>query len=232
MNRRIQTILFVSRDAAFSEVCKKQLRDAGDEVRAEMAASLEEANAFAQRNPPDVILLDETALVPTGGDPAGGTQELERAATRLAGLAPVVVVAAAERQSEMAGLLAAGAADFVARAGHFPPVAIGLLERRLRNTVPESSEAERPSGAGSMTLLEMEEDFGEILRHEINNPLTGILGNAELLLAEVRRRNDGRLPLGAQRRLETIADLAVRLRETVRRLSQSWEARHDHVRSA
>jgi signal transduction histidine kinase len=57
----------------------------------------------------------------------------------------------------------------------------------------------------------------------MNNPLTGILGNAELLLAEVRRKNDGQLPDGGQQRLETIAALAVRLRETVRRLSQTWE---------
>jgi hypothetical protein len=38
------------------------------------------------------------------------------------------------------------------------------------------------------------EAFGEVFRHELNNPLTGILGNAELLLAEVRRKNDGRMP--------------------------------------
>jgi len=67
--------------------------------------------------------------------------------------------------------------------------------------------------------------FGEILRHELNNPLTGILGNAELLLAEVQRKNDGQLPQHGQQRLETIAALAVRLRETVRRLSERWETR-------
>ncbi len=71
------------------------------------------------------------------------------------------------------------------------------------------------------------EDFGEILRHEVNNPLTGILGNAELLLA--RREN---LPAGAVQRLEIIAELAMRLRETIRRLSRAWEARHGHARSA
>jgi signal transduction histidine kinase len=70
------------------------------------------------------------------------------------------------------------------------------------------------------------ETFGEVLRHELNNPLTGVLGNAELLLAEVRRKNGGQLPNGGQQRLETIAALAVRLRETVRRLSQDWESRH------
>ena len=31
-------------------------------------------------------------------------------------------------------------------------------------------------------------DFAEFLRHELNNPLTGILGNAELLLAEIARK--------------------------------------------
>jgi len=71
------------------------------------------------------------------------------------------------------------------------------------------------------------EDFGEVLRHELNNPLTGILGNAELLLSEIRRKSDGCLPQGAPQRLETIAALAVRLRESVRRLSQEWESRED-----
>ena len=87
-------------------------------------------------------------------------------------------------------------------------------------------QAQSQSGRGVLGPQNPEgrpEAFGEILRHELNNPLTGILGNAELLLAEVRRKNDGRLPSGGRQRLETIAALAVRLRETVRRLSQEWE---------
>jgi signal transduction histidine kinase len=76
---------------------------------------------------------------------------------------------------------------------------------------------------------EAPEDFGEVLRHELNNPLTGILGNAELLLAEVHRKRDGKLPHGGEQRLETIAALAVRLRETVSRLSHEWEARQHPV---
>jgi signal transduction histidine kinase len=62
-----------------------------------------------------------------------------------------------------------------------------------------------------------------VLRHELNNPLTGILGNAELLLLEARR---GKLDLPPQtlQRLETITELAVRMRETVRLLSDRWEA--------
>jgi signal transduction histidine kinase len=59
----------------------------------------------------------------------------------------------------------------------------------------------------------------------VNNPLTGILGNAELLL----NRREG-LPPQAIARLETIAELAVRLRETIRRLSDCWESSHDSAR--
>ena len=71
-------------------------------------------------------------------------------------------------------------------------------------------------------------DLGRLLRHELNNPLTGILGNAELLLGELRRKNV-ELPAQVQQRLETIATLAVRMRETVRFLSEIWEAQKGDV---
>jgi signal transduction histidine kinase len=76
-----------------------------------------------------------------------------------------------------------------------------------------------------------DENFGELLRHELNNPLTGILGNAELLLAELRRTNGERDSPTDLKRLEIIAALAVRMRETVRRLSQACDSREDRVRS-
>ena len=63
---------------------------------------------------------------------------------------------------------------------------------------------------------EFPSDMATIFRHEINNPLTGILGNAELLLA----RRDHLSTVDTQR-LQTVVDLAVRLRETTRRLSNA-----------
>src|SRR5271168_5281786 len=104
------------------------------------------------------------------------------------------------------------------------------LDRTLERT-PEPIETRLASTKDFMDnpggpLAGAGDDFGEVLRHELNNPLTGILGNAELLLAEIRRGNDNRLPLGGLQRLETIAALAVRLRETIRRLSQEWEVRN------
>lgn len=53
---------------------------------------------------------------------------------------------------------------------------------------------------------------------------TGILGNAELLLT----RKD-RLSAIETQRLQTVVDLAVRLRETIRRVSNSWE---NHLHAA
>jgi signal transduction histidine kinase len=147
---------------------------------------------------------------------------LNTVVSALAVHAPVVVIGAPDQESELAALVAAGAADFVERAGGCLPVALEMVERRLRQAQRVASEAQQFAGAKGISNGEA---FGEVLRHEMNNPLTGILGNAELLLAEVRRKNDGRLPHGGQQRLETIAALAVRLRETVRRLSQECETR-------
>jgi signal transduction histidine kinase len=127
-------------------------------------------------------------------------------------------------------LVAAGAADYVVRTEESLNVALGLVERRLRKAQKDahllSAAFEGNSPASDRGPGEFGgQDFGEALRHELNNPLTGILGNAELLLAEIRRKTDGQMPQGASQRLETIAALAVRLRETVRRLSQEWESR-------
>src|SRR3954462_4110718 len=49
------------------------------------------------------------------------------------------------------------------------------------------------------------------VRHEINNPLTGVLGQAQLLLRE-------ELSPAARKRVETIEQLASRIRDTVAQL--------------
>ena len=166
------------------------------------------AEVGQMRTKASVFLLDESGIEDRS------KEGLESAVNSLAEEGPVVVVAAPERQSELTLLLASGAADFVARTGNFVPVAVGLVERRIRLAAAEGLGVS--GGFGGECVA----DFGEILRHEVNNPLTGILGNAEMLLA----RRD-RLPASAVERLEIIANLAVRLRETVRRLSSAAELR-------
>lgn len=218
-------LLVVSRNEALCETLRRALApvdadpdEIGAGLQLRMAASPEEARRMAWDEDPDLIVLEESACA--GAEPR---PSLATSLSLLAGFAPLVVLAAPERLEELAPLLAAKAAEFIPLAGNHMPQVLARIERQLSQRKREAAVVTLPVVEPQSGLAD--EDFGEILRHELNNPLTGILGNAELLLAEVRRRKDGRLPQDAQQRLETITDLAVRLRETVRRLSQQLEER-------
>ena len=220
-----QTILLVSDDAAFCAAARRELEAKEEGLRVAAVSTVDAARRIVADAAPDVILLEDTAVMLEPEENPGRAACLESAVAVLAAYAPVVVIGGAHHEMELTALVAAGAADFVARAGGGLTVALEAVEQRLRQAKHAPAGALHPLFGEDPTA----EAFGEVLRHELNNPLTGILGNAELLLAEVRRKNDGQLPNGGQQRLETIAALAVRLRETVRRLSQDWEARHHPV---
>jgi len=168
------------------------------------APSLAQARRLVERLLPGVIFLD--AEVIAGADVRPAVRELAR-------YAPVVAAVSPEQARELSVLVVAGTVDCVPEGEEFVELAAALIERRLlaAQRLLERVEASESGDSG---------DFGSLLRHELNNPLTGILGNAEMLL---HRRQW--LPHDAVPRLETIADLAVRLRETVRRLSSAWESR-------
>jgi signal transduction histidine kinase len=220
-----QTILLVSDDAAFCSAARRELETKRRNLRVAAVSTLDAARRIVVDAAPAVILLEDSSAGAACAASSEGQLPypayLEAAVSDLAASAPVVVVGNTSLEPELAALVAAGLADFVPRTGGSLGVAINIVEQRLL-------EASEPPKTASHAAADQPnaEAFGEVLRHELNNPLTGILGNAELLLAEVRRKNDGQLPNGGQQRLETIAALAVRLRETVRRLSQEWEARH------
>jgi signal transduction histidine kinase len=208
------TIQIVCADLKLLRRYRVELERTGEPYQFRLAQSPDEARRSFLQVDPAVILLDESAAPASSKENA-----LDAVAAELTEAAPVVVVAVAERQTELAFLLGSGAADFVVRRGSFVSVAADAVERRVR-FADYATGVTFPAG-------ELTGDFGEILRHEVNNPLTGILGNAELLLV-----GRDRLPPDAIARVETIAELAVRLRETVRRLSHTWETRPDPVRSA
>lgn len=75
-------------------------------------------------------------------------------------------------------------------------------EQRLRTLIAEHESK----------LVEIAELVANV-RHEINNPLTGVIGQAQLLLRED-------LSPAARRRVETIEQLAGRIRDTVARLRE------------
>jgi signal transduction histidine kinase len=217
-----RTILLVSDDATLCAAARQELeaREAG--LRVAAVSTVEAARRIIADAAPAVILLEDTSVAADSREhPAHGAR-LESAVSALAAYAPVVVIGQARHQNDLAQLITDGLADFVARSNGYLPEALGLVRQRLHHAPKLLSNALPPALLEDATA----DAFGEVLRHELNNPLTGILGNAELLLAEVRRKNDGQLPNGGQQRLETIAALAVRLRETVHRLSQDWEARN------
>jgi signal transduction histidine kinase len=222
MGTREQTVLMISDDASLCARTRHELQTREAKLRIAMVSSVDAARLVVEDEAPAVILLEEAAVK---SDPEHGVRlRLEAVVSSLAGYAPVVVLGNEARPAELDALVAAGAADYVDLPLKNLPVAADLVERRLKQSrqFEENISAAKLESEGQ-DAIHGAEDFGQLLRHELNNPLTGILGNAELLLSEVKRKNDGRLPQGGQMRLETIAALAVRLRETVRRLSQEWE---------
>ena len=198
-------VLAISRDERCSARIGAWLAESPSACEVRHAASIEQARRLVERLLPKAIFLD--AEVIAGGDVRAAVRELAR-------YAPVVAAVSPENARELSVLVVAGTVDCVPPGEEFVELAAALVERRLlaSRRLLERVEAVDAEESG---------DFGSLLRHELNNPLTGILGNAEMLL---HRRQW--LPNDAVPRLETIADLAVRLRETVRRLSSAWESRH------
>jgi signal transduction histidine kinase len=223
---REHTILLVSDDPELCAAARREFEARDEGLRVAAVRTVDAARRIIEDAAPTVILLEHTSITRGGEGLVGNMPRLHSVVSSLAVHAPVVVIGARDQQSELAFLVEAGAADFVERRGGCLPIALEMVERRLRHAQQAVIEGRLSGGAKNILSGEA---FGEVLRHEMNNPLTGILGNAELLLAEVRRKNDGRLPNGGQQRLETIAALAVRLRETVRRLSQECQARQHPV---
>ena len=85
-------------------------------------------------------------------------------------------------------------------------------------TEPENESANPGSDAQDQLAqyrrkLEETADLVARIRHEINNPLTGVLGQAQLLLRED-------LSERSRKRVKTIEDLALRLRDVVGQLRE------------
>jgi signal transduction histidine kinase len=117
---------------------------------------------------------------------------------------PTLVLVPSGAEESAAGLLERDNTDVLLRQGDYLPLLPAWLRRAL----------ERRQAAW--------EEVGRIVRHEINNPLTGVLGNAELILAE-----PAPLPLPVRARLRTIINLAVRMCEVVRTLEERRLGRSD-----
>jgi signal transduction histidine kinase len=188
------------RDQAVAKAITAAAQDRPHRIRFTVCGNLRDLRDCLRRDIAAVALLDESIL---------DAATLGETLLQLTESSPVIMLAAPRRQSELARWVARGDVEFVPNVGEFVSLAAAFIARRLR-------------------WAELPPDFASILRHEINNPLTGILGNAELLLAHSRDK----LAPNLMQRVETVFDLAVRLRETTRRLSNAWEREHTEARSA
>jgi signal transduction histidine kinase len=205
------TSLLGCADTALTQLLANAMDGLTDVSRPAVASNLPELSLLVARTTPKVIIVDHALF-----QRAAFAEPLRQ----LAAKAPVILLAPPERQVEVARLVAGGEVEFVARVGDFVPLALGLIERRLRWAAMSNSVVGPP-------WAELPGDIATILRHEINNPLTGILGNAELLLA-----HRDRFSTVDTQRLQTVVNLAVRLRETTRRLSNAWESQTRSLKAA
>ena len=207
----------------FCAEARHELQRRRKDLRIADADGLAGARQILGHHAPAVILAEERVLADADGTLRTRLREIESALSLLAGSAPVVWIGAAEEGAQVTRAVRSGAVDFVPRSALCLPAAVTMVERRLRTSANAMQRGGARGAAVSLGELRLDDsDFGEVLRHQLNNPLTGILGNAELLLLESRR---GKLDLPPRtlQRLEIIVELAVRMRETVRHLSDRWE---------
>ena len=93
------------------------------------------------------------------------------------------------------------------------PAPSDVDEASRNSNTPVTSEEFNSLVATYEARLDEVADLITRVRHEINNPLTGVLGQAQLLLRED-------LSERARKRAETIEELAIRIRDIVAQLRQ------------
>ena len=183
----------------------------GNLAQMSVALNFSQLRAQLGRSPAQVVVVEDSLL-----DLSHPDQEI----SELTSAASVILVAHIQNLARIANfMMNCSVLECVVRTGGFVPLLAAFIERRSRVVETEARTLDR-------RFAHVPSNFPELFRHEINNPLTGILGNTEMVLAQ-----RDRLPAAAVLRLETVVDLAVRLRETTRRLSQTWEVQSEMVHS-
>ena len=125
----------------------------------------------------------------------------------------VIVVTARDAREDLTAVLAAGADDYVTKPSSPENLRARLeiaQQRIIQNAARRTAEAELArarwlAGIGETTIA---------LEHEINNPLSALLGNAELLLMEEGLTEE------QTQQVKVIREQATRIADVVRRLAK------------
>ena len=204
-------VLFAADDVISRTLFAAVLAHAGHESRS--ASDGGEAWSLFQAEPVPLVMLD--AIMP-GLD---GLDVCRRIRSHPAGRETfILIVTPDDRCDDLAELLDAGADDYVSKPST-PENLRARLEIAARRIAQEearrAAEAELArarwlAGIGETTIA---------LEHEINNPLSALLGHAELLLMDDELTGDQR------GELETVREQAARIADVVRRLAKLKDPR-------
>ena len=199
-------VLFADDDAIARTLLAAVLADLGHD-----ATSAEDGNkawdAF-QQAPSPLVVLD---INMPGLD---GLEVCRRIRTHEAGReAFVLILTARDGRDDLANVLEAGADDYVTKPSSPENLRarLEIAQRRIaQDMLRRTAEAELArsrwlAGIGETTIA---------LEHEINNPLSALLGHAELLLM------DGGLREDQLEQLRIIQEQAARIAQVVRRLAK------------
>ena len=136
----------------------------------------------------------------------------------------VLVVTGRDKAADLESVLDAGADDYVTKptTGQRLLARMRIAERRMENdrarraAEEELRKARFHAGIGEATVG---------LQHEINNPLTGLLGTAELMLLDMQEAGQ------RTEEIRTIIEQAKRISDLVKRLGELRDPKSVHYAS-
>ena len=187
--------------------------------RASWARTISEARVRARNSPPDLFLLDRGL---PDGDGSLLCQELK--VDPLTREIPVILLTAQDRIEERVEGLLGGADDYIPKPYHNEELLARvhgcLRTRALQLALRQKAEELEEKNRALAERLAAIGQIGLAIRHEVNNPLSPLMGHAELLLGQ-----RDKLPPEVQRKLEVIHRSCTRIRDVVRRLEELHEDR-------
>ena len=199
-------VLFADDDAIARTLLAAVLTHLGHEVRG--ADNGARAWEMYQESPAPLVILDVNMPV------LDGLEVCRRIRAHEAGRETfVLVVTARDGRDDLAAVLDAGADEYVTKPSSPENLRARLeiaarriaQDRARRAAEAELARARWLAGIGETTIA---------LEHEINNPLSALLGHAELLLM------DDDLRVEQREQLQVIREQAARIADVVRRLAR------------
>ncbi len=146
--------------------------------------------------------LDERQVDLLLCDPAWALDRVGPLLHRTAHETGAIVIVEPGLEEWLAGWLDHRYVDCLVKAGDFVRLLPALVRKHLARRELETRLAEMDR------MVATARELASAVRHELNNPLTGVLGNAELMLQHRRG-----LSLDNIRRLKAIVELVVRMRQ-------------------